>query len=47
MEAAEQTISAFKNFLPSTEELADLVPADVEPLSMLKFIGIFAVKRTA
>ena len=42
MEAAEQTISAFKNFLPSTEELADLVPADVEPLSMLKFIGIFA-----
>ena len=42
MEAAEQTISAFKNFLPSTEELADLVPANVEPLSMLKFIGIFA-----
>ena len=42
MEIAEQTISAFKNFLPSTEELADLVPANVEPLSMLKFIGIFA-----
>ena len=42
METAEQTISAFKNFLPSTEELANLVPADVEPLSMLKFIGIFA-----
>ena len=42
MEIAEHTISAFKNFLPSTEELADLVPANVEPLSMLKFIGIFA-----
>ena len=42
IEAAEQTISAFKSYLPSTEELADLVPANVEPLSMLKFIGIFA-----
>lgn len=42
MEAAEQTISAFKNFIPSTAELAQMVPVDVAPLSLLKFIGIFA-----
>ena len=42
MAAAEQTISAFKDYLPSAQELAGLVPADVAPLSVLKFIGIFA-----
>lgn len=40
--AAEQTISAFKDFLPTTEELAELVPVDVDPISLLKFIGVFA-----
>ena len=40
--AAEQTISAFRNYLPSTQELSELIPANVDPMSMLKFIGIFA-----
>ena len=43
IDVAEQTISAFKSYLPSAEKLANFIPANVEPLSMLKFIGIFAV----
>ena len=40
--AAEETISALKSFIPSTEELSDLIPAQLDLMTMLKFIGIFA-----
>ena len=40
--AAEETISALKVFLPSRDELADLIPAQIDLVTMLKFIGIFA-----
>ena len=40
--AAEETITALKGFLPSTEQLSDLIPSQVDLLTMLKFIGIFA-----
>lgn len=40
--AAEETITALKGFLPSALELSELVPAQVDLLTMLKFIGIFA-----
>ena len=40
--AASDSIAALKGFLPTAEELTDLVPAQVDLLTMLKFIGIFA-----
>ena len=40
--AAEDTIAALKSFLPSAEDLSGLIPAQVDLLTMLKFIGIFA-----
>ena len=40
--AAEEAITALKGFLPTTEELSDLIPAQLDLVTMLKFIGIFA-----
>ena len=40
--AAEETITALKGFLPSAQELSDMIPAQVDLMTMLKFIGIFA-----
>ena len=40
--AAEDTIEALKGFIPSPQDLSDLIPAQVDLLTMLKFIGIFA-----
>ena len=40
--AASDSIAALKGFLPTAQELSDLVPAQVNLMTMLKFIGIFA-----
>ena len=40
--AAEETIAALKGFLPTAQDLSDLVPAQIDIMTMLKFIGIFA-----
>lgn len=39
---AEDTVAALKAFLPTAQELAGIVPAEVNLMTMLKFIGIFA-----
>ena len=39
---AEETISTLKGFLPTTQELSGLIPSQVDLMTMLKFIGIFA-----
>ena len=40
--AAEETITALKGYLPTAEELSGIIPTQVELLTMLKFVGIFA-----
>ena len=40
--AAEETVSALKAFLPTAQELSGLIPTEIDLLTMLKFIGIFA-----
>ena len=40
--AVEETVSALKSFLPTSQELSDLVPTQIDLMTMLKFIGIFA-----
>ena len=42
IEAAEETVAALKSFLPTAQELTNLIPTQVDLLTMLKFIGIFA-----
>lgn len=42
MAAAEETIAALKSFLPTGQELSDLIPTQIDLITMLKFIGIFA-----
>lgn len=45
--AAEETITALKGFLPSADALSDLIPSQVDLMTMLKFIGIFAAISVA
>lgn len=40
--AAQDAISSLQSFLPTTQELSELIPTQVDLLTMLKFIGIFA-----
>ena len=42
IEAAEETVTALKSFLPTAQELSNLIPTQVDFMTMLKFIGIFA-----
>ena len=40
--AAEETITALKSFLPTAQEMSGLIPTEIDLMTMLKFIGIFA-----
>lgn len=40
--AAEETIAALKGYLPSAEELSDMIPTEISLMTMLKFAGILA-----
>ena len=40
--AAEETVTALKTFLPTAQDLAGIIPSQIDLMTMLKFIGIFA-----
>ena len=40
--AAEETVTALKSFLPTAQDLAGIIPSQIDLMTMLKFIGIFA-----
>ena len=40
--AAEETVAALKGYLPSAQEISDMIPAEIDLMTMLKFVGIFA-----
>ena len=42
IETAEETITALKSFLPKAQDLAGMIPSQLDLMTMLKFIGIFA-----
>lgn len=43
LSAVADTISGLVSFLPTEEELASYIPAEIDWMQMLKFVGIFAV----
>ena len=42
IDTASETISALASYIPSQEELAGLIPTQVDFLTVLKFVGVFA-----